>query len=92
MMVAQLELRAKRLDAAEQSLAASLQLQPRLRPAVLGVQKELRLWRKHGANSPASVGAWPGAKDPWFLAKLCGAGLAGVDVGEQVARALGVST
>jgi tetratricopeptide (TPR) repeat protein len=57
MMVSQLELRAKRLDAAEHSLAASLQLQPRLRPAVMGVQKELKHWRKVGGSSSSGGGS-----------------------------------
>ena len=91
MMVAQLELRAKRLDAAEQSLAASLQLQPRLRPAVLGVQKELRTWRKHGYTDAhaqryhSDVPYGVQAKDPWLLARLVGTGLRLVDMVERLA-------
>jgi|MDTG01.4.fsa_nt_gb hypothetical protein len=52
MMVAQLELRAKRIGTAEAALAASLQLQPRLRPAVMGVQQEL--WQRKDQNDLGS--------------------------------------
>ena len=81
MMVAQLELRAKRLDSAELALAASLQLQPRLRPAVLGVQKELRHWKKAAAVAPATL-KWAG-KDPWFLGHIAAAALKTADVLEE---------
>ena len=57
MMVAQLELRAKRIDTAEAALAASLQLQPRLRPAVMGVQQELWERKKKGDGDGSSMGS-----------------------------------
>jgi tetratricopeptide (TPR) repeat protein len=95
MMVSQLELRAKRLDAAEHSLAASLQLQPRLRPAVMGVQKELSQWRKLGASPNAPPPSAkdpsakdPSAKDPWALAKLAALCLHGLDALEAAALQL----
>jgi hypothetical protein len=89
MMVAQLELRAKHLDSAESALAAALQLRPRLRPAVVGVQRELRHWKKVGVNHnldaspPSSLfgGSHPLRSSSLSQVKQRGARNSGLDAG-----------
>uniref|UniRef100_A0A7S2BP83 Uncharacterized protein n=2 Tax=Octactis speculum TaxID=3111310 RepID=A0A7S2BP83_9STRA len=89
MMVAQLELRAKRLDNAESALKATLQLSPSLKDAVTRVEQEVWHRRRLGFSDherAAEIYRWLTPKDPWLGLRPIGMLLSLFDTVETVLR------